>query len=172
VNLIDNLIRKLTIVIFFALSLMLIPVSISKFLNLPIYIHKQFIPYFNQFKKDNDKYKSGANFYKLTTIFSDNVPLGVAAYCRPITNSVVVSSQVWDRLSVQGRKALLYHEWGHCTLRRDHTEDLMTPYSFCPKSIMYPYVDNVERCFETLGEEYIEELFTNPYNYEKFSRGI
>jgi hypothetical protein len=151
---------------------MLVPLSISKFLNVPIYIDDEFISYFNDFKKDNERYKAEANFYKLTTVFSGRVPTGVAAFCRPITNSVVVSSEVWGRLSNNGRKALLYHEWAHCTLRRDHTEDLLIPFSYCPKSIMYPYIDNVERCFEDLEEEYLEELFTNPYNYEKFSRGI
>jgi hypothetical protein len=172
VKLIHKIIQKITIAFFLALAILMIPFSISKFFNLPIYIDEKLIPLFNEFKKDNEKYKAGASYYKLTTTFAKKLPTGIAAYCRPVTNTVVVSSEVWDRLSTQGRKALLYHEWAHCTLRRDHTTDLMVPFNSCPRSIMYPYVDNVERCFDELEEEYIEELFTNPYNYEKFSRGI
>lgn len=171
-KLIHDIIHKAAVLVFLLLAILLIPFSISKFLNVPIYIDKKFIPLFNQFKKDNEKYKAGASFYKLTTTFAKKLPTGVAAFCRPVTNTVVVSSEVWNRLSPEGRKALVYHEWGHCTLRRDHTTDLRVPFNFCPKSIMHPYVDNVERCFNELEEEYIEELFTNPYNYEKFSRGI
>lgn len=148
----------------------MIPLSISKFYNLPLYTDPTFIPYLEKFKKDSVKYNTPINLYKLTTTFRNKLSIGVAAYCMPSTNSVVVSRESWDMLSDAGKKALLYHEWAHCTLHRDHTEDRNIPYSFCPKSIMYPYITDVEFCFTELEDQYIEELFTNPYNYEKFLR--
>ena len=156
--------------LFLACALLMIPLSISKFYNTPIYINPTFYPYLEEFKKDSEKYKTPIDMYKLTTVFKDKLSRGIAAYCVPSTNSVVVSRESWEILSSAGKKALLYHEWAHCTLRRDHTEDRHADKSLCPKSIMYPYITDVEYCFDNLEEEYIEELFTNPYNYEKFLR--
>ena len=84
--------------------------------------------------------------------------------------SVSAGLELIEYMNTQQRKTLLYHEWGHCALKREHTEDMRVPYSFCPSSIMHPYMDPVGRCYSELEEEYLEELFTNPNNYPKISR--
>jgi hypothetical protein len=142
----------------------------SKINNNPLYTDPAFKSYLDLFQKDANKFKIPIDLYKLTTVFSTTVPVGVLGYCVPSTNTVVISQQSWDKMDIQSRKILLYHEWGHCTLKRDHTEDLKSPYSFCPVSMMYPYIAPTNNCYSELEGEYLEELFTNPYNYPKISR--
>ena len=157
--------------IMLAMSVVIITIlAESKINNNPLYIDPAFRSYLKLFQKDAVKFKAKLDLYKLTTVFSKRVPVGVLGYCLPSTNTVVISQQVWNGMTLQARKALLYHEWGHCTLKRDHTEDLRYPYSYCPVSIMYPYIEPINSCYSELAEEYIEELFTNPYNYPKISR--
>lgn len=144
--------------------------SVSKIFNTPLYVDPEFEIIFNQFKKDAKKYNADVDLYKLTTIFNEQLPSGIAAYCLPATNTVVVSREVWQDLNDNGKEALLYHEWGHCTLKREHAEDMQIPYSYCPISIMHPYIHPVESCYSDLRDFYVEELFTNPYNYEKIPR--
>jgi len=153
-----------------SLFLVVFVVSASKILNTPLYIEPEFRPIFNQFTQDAEKYKTKPDFSKLITIFKDELSFGTAAYCLPNTNTVVVSYPVYNGLSDNGKKALLYHEWGHCTLKRDHVEKTVEYKSLrCPVSLMYPYIDPVEFCYPILEDLYTQELFTNPYNFKKIS---
>lgn len=156
----------LSIVVF--LYLIVIIMAFSKIQNIPIYTHPQFKNYLDDFISDSKKYNKDLDLSRLVTIFSDSVSYGTAAYCIPNYKLVVVSTNVWETLSLDGKKALLYHEWGHCILRRNHTEDYIFS-SLCPVSIMYPMIEPVERCYNIEKYNwYNKELFTNPNNYENF----
>ena len=145
------------------------PLLISKITNEPLYVQNSFVPYLEDFKKDADKYKIKLDFYRMVTIFSDREELGVAAFCVPSTKMIVIYSKVWRTLDASSRKAPLYHEWGHCILRRDHVEDIN--YSqLCPTSLMYPYIEPLKSCYGKYQESYNKELFTNPFNFKTFSR--
>jgi len=148
-----------------------LPLAISELTNSPVYVDDKFKETFNSFRRDAKKYKVELNLRKHISIFSRTVQNGTAAYCAPATNTVVVSVQIWETLSDVGKKALLYHEWAHCILRRDHVEDVTFFPEFCPVSLMYPYIEPLQKCYTKDKEDwYNKELFTNPYNYRKFSR--
>jgi hypothetical protein len=56
------------------------------------------------------------------------------------------------------RKALIFHELGHCVLHKKHNKELMK--DECPKSLMYPEMSGLtEKCLNKHWEEYEEELF-------------
>lgn len=157
--------------IIFLTIVMSIPLVISEFTNSPIHMDEAFREDFESFLKDAKKYKVSLNLRKHITTFSSTVDVGTAAYCVPSTNTVVVSVSSWRTLNRRGRKALLYHEWAHCILRRDHADNMQYFPRFCPVSLMYPYIEPLERCYTKESEdEYNKELFTNPHNYKKFSR--
>lgn len=142
----------------------------SKYTNTPIYVHPEFHPYLESFKKDADTYKVHVDFYKMVTVFSNmKGESPVAAYCLPATNTVVVSINTWNSIDFKTRKALLYHEWGHCLLKRDHAENINYS-TMCPESLMFPYIDPLQRCYQLHESSYNKELFTNPYNYKTFAR--
>jgi hypothetical protein len=153
----------------FLLLLVGVPLLVSKVTNNPIYTDPQFQPYFIDFKNDASKNKTVLNLYKLITIFSNRVDVGVAAYCIPSSKTVVISASVWKTLNEGGRKALLYHEWGHCILRREHVDQYDYP-ALCPISVMYPFIDPLKKCYLLYQDSYNRELFTNPFNFKKFSR--
>lgn len=153
----------------FLLILVGVPLLVSKITNNPIYTDSEFQPYLSDFKNDAIQNKTPLNLYKLITIFSRRVDVGVAAYCIPSSKTVVISTSVWETLNEGGKKALLYHEWGHCILRREHVDQY--DYStLCPVSIMYPFIDPLKKCYLLNQESYNRELFTNPFNFKKFSR--
>jgi hypothetical protein len=167
---INRLARLLVLLITPLLLIVAIALIRSKFTNTPVYVHPEFHPYLESFKKDADTYKVRVDFYKMVTVFSSmKGESPVAAYCLPATNTVVVSINTWNSIDFKTRKALLYHEWGHCLLKRDHTDDV--DYStMCPKSLMFPYIDPLQRCYRLYESSYNKELFTNPYNYKTFAR--
>ncbi len=148
-----------------------VPFMYSKFLNQPVYTDSSFNKYLDDFKSDAKRYKVDLDLYKLITVFSSDVESGIAAYCVPQRKLVVVSRRAWYYLDSVGRKALLYHEWGHCILRRDHVDTISEfPMPYCPVSLMYPSIELPSRCYGNSMESYNRELFTNPFNFKQFSR--
>ena len=162
-----NLLSVLLLVLIVSL---ITPFIYSKFFNRPVYIDSAFKPYLKDFESDAKKYDTDISLYKLITIFSTHVPEGIAGYCLPHSKLVVISKRSWDDLKDDGRKSLLYHEWGHCILRREHVEEEYGFPSYCPASIMYPYIEPMRRCYGEYKESYNQELFMNPFNFKKFSR--
>jgi len=168
---ITDIISKVSYVMLFLACLIILVLAKSKLSNSPVYNSPEFKTYFDMFQSDAKRFKTPLRLYKLTTIFSSTVPFGVLGYCLPSTNTVVISIQAWNRMDFMRRKVLMYHEWGHCTLKRDHVEQMKPiPYPYCSNSMMYPYIDTITNCYQELEEEYLEELFTNPYNYPTISR--
>lgn len=167
---IHRLLNVLILTLTCLLVIIAIPLLRSKYTNTPIYVHPEFHPYLESFKKDADTYKTHVDFYKMITVFSDmRGESTAAAYCLPATNTIVVSINTWNSIDNKTRKALLYHEWGHCLLKRDHVEDI-NYFTMCPESLMFPYIDPLQRCYNLYESSYNKELFTNPYNYKTFAR--
>ncbi len=152
------------------LFIIFVPYIVSLSTNSPVYTDSEFKPYLFQFKADARKYNVKLDLKKMITVFTDDLSDGVAAYCMPKNKLVVISRKTWETLDRFGKKALLYHEWGHCVLRRDHVEHYEFFPSFCPVSVMYPYIDPMRTCYKPNEESYIMELFTNPHNNKTFSR--
>lgn len=135
--------------------------------NHPMIIDKEFLPFFHNFKEDSKKYNRFVNFSNLTTVFVENLPENELAYCIPALKTVKVSRDEWNRGNYLYKKLVLYHEWGHCVLNRDHKETsakFSEDSSNCPSSIMYPYIDPIISCYLKNTKWYDEELFTDPLN--------
>ena len=78
------------------------------------------------------------------------------AYCEMDKNVIVVDRVNWKKESYYSREQVLFHEMGHCLLRRQHKNDLD---STChPVSGMYwAMID--EQWYIDHREQYMEELF-------------
>jgi hypothetical protein len=144
--------------------------SINKHTNSPAYIHPEFRGFISSFVKDAEHYKVPLDLSNLTVVFSltGRSATGTVAFCLPGSKTIVVYPDYWQILSPSIKKALIYHEAGHCLLRRQHTEERLSSFAFCPISIMYPTIDMIELCYNQIESSYIEELFVNPYNYKTF----
>ena len=113
-----------------------------------------------------------------TKIFFGVVTKPAVGICFYGVDVVVIDKKYWETIpSVYTREALIYHELGHCLMKRAH-EPLVNKMftgnsSACPKSIMYPKTFNSQvayQCFHTNRDYYMTELKTIPV--PKFSIDI
>lgn len=68
---------------------------------------------------------------------SDDMPLTIYGKCVMSSTQrvIAINSYLWPRLPEERRKALIFHELGHCVLMRGH-DDRVYEQDGCPKSIM------------------------------------
>jgi hypothetical protein len=101
--------------------------------------------------------------------YSDKVPVNILALCHTFTRNdgielteIVVQPDGFNPDSVEG-EIILFHELGHCELKREHDKSLAKPSDnrFIAYSIMYPTI--------IAAEDYT--LFYDHYMLELFSRG-
>jgi len=72
---------------------------------------------------------------------------------------IKINTKYWTNLDEQQRKALIYHELGHCALNREHKDDYHRSF---PVSIMNSYHIGVN--YEKYSGEYDYELFTHDHS--------
>ncbi|HAR41838.1 MAG TPA: hypothetical protein DCS07_04290 [Bdellovibrionales bacterium] len=53
------------------------------------------------------------------------------------TPTIILKKSAWDLLTEEEQEALLFHEMGHCVLRRNHNSEKTS--KGVPVSLMYPY---------------------------------
>lgn len=72
---------------------------------------------------------------------------GIYALCTPLPerNEIVVDREKWDNLSRQCRRALIFHEAGHCGLGKFHAPGIMRSILNC-EAVDDP--KEVEKLFE------------------------
>lgn len=85
-------------------------------------------------------------------------PPDTVAYCDMRANHIVISRKQWDKLDTAQREEMMYHELGHCVLRRDHRSDT-NPTTHIPSSMMYPNI-LPGKVYLAHKEAYLRELFT------------
>lgn len=113
-------------------------------------------PEFQTYVNAYINYKGAPLSYDIAVQFSD-LKEDIAGSCYPYatgTRVILIDRTYWFEDSTEGEKyGLIFHEFGHCDLNRDHIE---TTTNGRPDSIMYPYVvelNNLDFSF------YISELF-------------
>jgi len=68
---------------------------------------------------------------------------------------IKVDFAYFQTLGDLGKEELIFHELGHCELKRDHDEEMI---GNRPKSIMYPTTFGDTPAYQEFHEEYIKEL--------------
>lgn len=126
-----------------------------------------FEPYVNSFKVDHKDFKGKEISFDVAINFSNNI--GEAnAHCYIYANDkneILVNPTWFNRISEGSKKALIYHELGHCALKQKHRDErIKTKISSSMKaSIMN------SNAFGTLTEN--DENETNEfYLYELFHK--
>lgn len=110
------------------------------------------------------------NVHNIPINFSNNIDdsfLGVCYYYgkKQQWREIKINTKHWDGLDEAQRKALIYHELGHCALNREHKDDYHRSY---PTSIMNTYHIRVN--YEKYIDEYDYELFT--HDHSKLTQSI
>lgn len=67
---------------------------------------------------------------------------GVCEWAEDETPRITINKRIWDTLSDYDRQEVIFHELGHCVLRRIHQSGEISAYGGAmniPSSVMYPY---------------------------------
>ena len=145
-------------------------------------VHEEFTPYIQEFIYASQGKVSKRKFDGFTMGFRDyDEDVSTVGTCHPAAFEVDISREWWaDNVSQSKRIELVFHELGHCVLRRGHTqkptgsswmafwerigfkigmfeEKGLLP-DKCPASFMHPYTFS-EECINRHFNYYIEELF-------------
>lgn len=113
---------------------------------------------------------------KIGLIYDGNTPrVHATGVCHTIKNEITLNSLRWKKLNYLEAERLVFHELGHCELRRGHPDhyrkynmpEFLEP-TRCPKSIMNSGTTWRETgrkmtdiCYALYYDYYIMELFAN-----------
>jgi hypothetical protein len=122
-------------------------------------IDPEFMPFVDQFMQDSRDNGNPVQVSDLKMHFGPTASPQEAGVCEikgSETPEVTINKDAWNDMTVEEQKELLYHEMGHCVLKRKHRSDLLKDGS--PASIMNPYtMDNYT--FVKYEAYYVQELF-------------
>lgn len=124
----------------------------------------EFQPYVDSFQVAGHSQGYRFKGQKFNIFLSDRMPVrDWVGVCYPgirgQTPVILIKRSYWMRSDNLHREQVVWHEMGHCILRREHKEDEIKGH---PVSIMYPDVSIVEdECYYLAHKkEYIKELFS------------
>lgn len=110
-------------------------------------------------------------FYKrdvsrISITFGDKLPKDAVGVCYGRTD-VVLENAYWGRATDLQRKALVWHELGHCAMGWGHDDTIEA--NQCPSSFMYPFVMGdycLADIFNEMGIKTVMDLGKNIGNSE------
>lgn len=114
-------------------------------------------PYVDEFVQDAKDHNTVVNFDSFQGFYFDSdLQDNVMAVCHvSITNRtwISISPFWWNAIDDGAKRALIYHELGHCILGRDHEEE--------PGHIMSAELSTVARHWDIGWDLAIDRLFTS-----------
>lgn len=123
-------------------------------------VEPEFMPYVNQFQGTAAQYGYSGKISELVVKFGPMSNALERAYCDLVDGeppTVVVNTKVWQELDAASRESLMFHELGHCILKRIHISERSSLGT--PVSVMNPYAIDSET-YEKHRDGYVAELFT------------
>jgi hypothetical protein len=95
--------------------------------------------------------------------FFEGFSSSVIGLCFMGLNKILVKKSWWDKAKPESRRALIFHEMGHCSCILGHTDD---ENMFCPESLMNSSLPH-NWCLKKYKEKYDSDLKKQcgrPYN--------
>lgn len=120
------------------------------------YIQSDFHEYVKSFQDNATKCGKVLDMSSLVIKFDtegDLISRNVLGVCE--NNEVKINPEAWKGLDSLSREELIYHELGHCLLKRSHNSNLDNGY---PVSIMYPNLF-YSMVYKMFYNNYLTELF-------------
>lgn len=115
----------------------------------------EFEPYFKEFLIEGGGRAASAQ--KLAIFFGE-VSEGKNAECSPLGfPTITVDRKIFEKMPEMKKRALIFHELGHCALGRLRHNDSQLA-DGCPASLMF-HVVPLPYCLDRHWEEYMQELF-------------
>jgi hypothetical protein len=124
-------------------------------------VEAEFVPFVEKFQAEAAANGRPLQITDLVVKFGDMQSSSETGACEingDETPTITVSQAAWNRRSDAEREELMFHELGHCALKRQHNSQRMQDGR--PASIMNPYALG-RYTYEAHREEYIAELFSH-----------
>lgn len=128
-----------------------------------IYIDEGLAPYFERFREEGEARGIRVDFElaNISAFLEDITSLNVTGQCYYNTdepNRLVIDSEFWIRASDLKREFVVFHELGHCFLKRSHLERT-EPDGTCT-SMMHSGLSGCRNTYSSLTRsDYLDELF-------------
>lgn len=128
----------------------------------------ELMPYLDQFVSDAESIGRVVTLTKDLSLTFGNTELDPnkkwVGYCQRTSkvNYIVIDRKYFESVSLDDREALLYHEFGHCLLNREHNETCrVLNGANCQEaySLMYPKL--IQNVYGANKPWYMQELFAN-----------
>lgn len=106
-------------------------------------VDSDFLPYVQNFELASSQESRDLKITDLIVSFGDTPNLNETGVCEITENEtprIIVNAAIWQTLSSTDRQEVIFHELGHCVLRRIHQNSQVAGTGgMIPDSIMYPY---------------------------------
>jgi len=108
-------------------------------------VDSTFLPYVQNFELAGVSEGKDVKITDLIVAFGDTPSMNETGVCEIADNEtpkVTINQRIWNTLSNTDRQEVVFHELGHCVLRRRHQSSEMMGFggmTRIPESIMYPY---------------------------------
>lgn len=128
-------------------------------------VDSTFMPYVQNFELAAQAEGVSMKITDLIIEFGSTPSMNETGVCEIATNEtpkVTINQRIWNTLSNTDRQEVIFHELGHCTLRRRHQEGEIMGFNNTtriPASIMYPY-RIPGTTYQAHIDHYHEELFS------------
>jgi len=120
----------------------------------------QFMPYVQSFQQQAKTHGQDVAVTDLIVKFGpmeNKYERGICEINGDTTPTILINEEAWNQMSEDEREPLLYHELGHCVLKRKHRADQMS--AGVPASLMNPYTI-AGWTYDQYKTYYIQELFS------------
>lgn len=135
-------------------------------LSKEVYIDIELAPYVTEFVADSVAVGRPVFIDNLIVKFQSGLGGDVLGECQDAnggtegTPNIYINSDNWDEQSAISKKAIMYHELGHCVLFLGHDETMININGYLiAKSIMYPWIQ-ADNIYRDHWNSYVYELFT------------
>jgi hypothetical protein len=146
-------------------TLFILAISISACGKAPVLELGQFEPYVQKFEQESEVVGAPVKVTDLKVQFGemkDERENGVCEVFEDETPTITINKEAWDTMTDADREALMFHELGHCVLRRNHVTEVSADGT--PVSLMNPYRIQTEIFVEN-QDYYIHELFDHQQDF-------
>lgn len=118
--------------------------------------------YVSEFDPYIDRFMSHANEYqrydaKWVSVSFGELEAPFVGRCYYRTETVKIKKEFWDAASETTREMLIFHELGHCALKREHVPASAGE----PESLMHPSLFG-DYWYKKNKQKYLKELFCGP----------
>lgn len=108
-------------------------------------IDSPFQGYVNSFEQTSASEGNALTITDLIITFGTTPSMNETGVCEVAENEtprIIVNQRIWNTLNDYDKQEVIFHELGHCVLRRIHQNSEMLAYNGAqtvPESVMYPY---------------------------------